>query len=1138
MAVKKFILVAGQSNALEVGDALGWEDAHRYIALRSTENTEAQAPQFSGGAYQDKLTLPYTFFGGPQRDRVGTDRMGSWQIADVSGRCVQGVNFLTFYNPIASYMNLGTGFTISYPGVGSIVGTQTSGESLITSVYWQFDPSGVEIYRSLTGKTHTITSTAINTGAITVTPPMVPRPEPGELFTYQVVLGRDSASANQLTFRSQFGGIQDYGSALDTPALTSVIATGLHSVIISQVEDVNGFGQPVRITMRGRPVSVGSAVRFYLPAAFPNLETNAVYTTGSTMSGTDITSAIGYQPFVVGDAIVFQPGNGTLPSNITAGVTYYVIGSSVDTIQISTTADGPDMTVGTGFAAGTTGPYASSANVLPSEISTSAYYYVTRLATRDEEIPLVTGNWTTGSNRLLYTGNSLDIGEAVTFTGDIPPELTVGTIYYIIDSGGAGLFRSLALVPNGSPVAFSVPAGTGIGALQRLDSNCAFYISDERGGDELVATSSTLRTPGVTTARMEASQSIRGSLTGLQARCISGTNAGVTRKLGDVDLNTGKLTITCESDWPVSPVTDDVFAIEVPPLGQTDITFEKWAMWLPWCQFEGMSPYRGPDPVLMSGALDVDVFATWVSGTVPQVGSVVRFYTTGTLPTPLAVGRDYYVHTVAGSSVFLKDSYTATESIKGDGVSPGSGKFVAVVLDQEFKANPYPPGFNYPNHLGIARIYQPFEGPSILGQNPRIGVAPPLGIRLHEHLGEQMHVAVSAFGGTSIAHKEIYAVSTGAGAYAWWNGTQMISWAPGEQNNCFARTLDVLDAIKLAFQAQGDTGECIGIFFNQGEEDASYESMSGNYLYNCTRLRTALRAAIKERDLFSGSADQIPWIQPQIKTTPWPFSSTVNAAITELASSDPYTRTLEVEDLPVMEDGVHYTGAGMDTLASRSFAAWMSTQRTGISKLELCKLALANIGDTATLTSVDPSDGSLQATVCNQYYGIALNKALEAHPWDFGVKRATPSVVTTDRTEWLFSYMLPSDYMGVMAVLPESATDDSHIGGESLRVPYTVALDANSVRRLYCNQENIVLLYRARVSDSSLWSDSFILYLGWLLSSMIAPPIIKGDEGIKASQMAMQMAKFHLSEAETNDMETSREKPISDNLAIWDRESR
>lgn len=58
------------------------------------------------------------------------------------------------------------------------------------------------------------------------------------------------------------------------------------------------------------------------------------------------------------------------------------------------------------------------------------------------------------------------------------------------------------------------------------------------------------------------------------------------------------------------------------------------------------------------------------------------------------------------------------------------------------------------------------------------------------------------------------------------------------------------------------------------------------------------------------------------------------------------------------------------------------------SAVTICNLALAHLGDSATVSSIDPPEGSAQAEHCARFYPVALGLLLEAHPWNFATKRS------------------------------------------------------------------------------------------------------------------------------------------------------
>lgn len=49
------------------------------------------------------------------------------------------------------------------------------------------------------------------------------------------------------------------------------------------------------------------------------------------------------------------------------------------------------------------------------------------------------------------------------------------------------------------------------------------------------------------------------------------------------------------------------------------------------------------------------------------------------------------------------------------------------------------------------------------------------------------------------------------------------------------------------------------------------------------------------------------------------------------------------------------------------------------SEVDICNLALARLGDNATVASIDPPEGSAQAEHCARFYAIARDSLLEMH---------------------------------------------------------------------------------------------------------------------------------------------------------------
>jgi len=450
--------------------------------------------------------------------------------------------------------------------------------------------------------------------------------------------------------------------------------------------------------------------------------------------------------------------------------------------------------------------------------------------------------------------------------------------------------------------------------------------------------------------------------------------------------------------------------------------------------------------------------------------------------------------------------------------------------------NPYPPGFNYPQHHDVMPVYNPFTGTTRLwptGERSAYHVG--LGIRLREHYGETMYAVSLAVGGTSLGHREL---KDNDNAIGWFDSAKQTYWAPGESNNCFARLLDTLDAAKAAVALEnGDTLQCVGVFFAQGEGDSVDQSFANNYRTALQRLKTAVRQALVDRGMWSKPAAHIPWVQPKIKDiATWVYADTINRAIATEAASDPYMRTFEVQDFPLITNDVHYTGEGATMMEQAAFDAWrditMSSYTISQLDVDVCNLALSCIGDTAAVTSIDPTDGTTQSRLCAQFYLQALQSTLEMHPWEFATRKVTLELVTldgtatSDRDEWEYCYKLPSRFLRAISVLPPAVNDDY-----TEVVDFSIEVNNDGVLCLYTDEKDATLRYTELPSSPRMWSPNFRMVLAWHLASMLAGPTIKGDVGAAEAKRCLQMMAAYMAKASAADSNDRRVHP--DHHVSW-----
>lgn len=202
------------------------------------------------------------------------------------------------------------------------------------------------------------------------------------------------------------------------------------------------------------------------------------------------------------------------------------------------------------------------------------------------------------------------------------------------------------------------------------------------------------------------------------------------------------------------------------------------------------------------------------------------------------------------------------------------------------------------------------------------------------------------------------------------------------------------------------------------------------------------------------------------------------------------------------------------------------------SEVDICNVALGHLGDNATVASLNPPEGSAQAEHCARFYPIARDALLEAHNWGFSMRRVALAQLVNPWPEWRYAYALPTDSVNMLAVLDPGASDDYNmltpvdsydptiqpaLSSQYSPQPFTYETDASGVSIIYTNQANAVLRYTALVTDTTQFSPLFTTALTWLLASMLAGPVIKGDAGAAESQRCEAIAKQYLAQATSSD---------------------
>lgn len=212
------------------------------------------------------------------------------------------------------------------------------------------------------------------------------------------------------------------------------------------------------------------------------------------------------------------------------------------------------------------------------------------------------------------------------------------------------------------------------------------------------------------------------------------------------------------------------------------------------------------------------------------------------------------------------------------------------------------------------------------------------------------------------------------------------------------------------------------------------------------------------------------------------------------------------------------------------------------SEVDICNLALAHLGDVATVASINPPSGDAQSAHCARFYPIARDALLEMHIWGFSTVRASLALNSTNPTStWKYSYAAPSDVINFIEILDPLAADDYSVGVQMAGIgPYSapvvgmgvytpqqfaVESDDNGNDIVLCNVQDAVLRYSKVITDTTKYSPLFVTCLSHYLASLLAGPLLKGEVGRQVATEQMKMALMFQQAAEGSDANQRNIKP-------------
>lgn len=160
---------------------------------------------------------------------------------------------------------------------------------------------------------------------------------------------------------------------------------------------------------------------------------------------------------------------------------------------------------------------------------------------------------------------------------------------------------------------------------------------------------------------------------------------------------------------------------------------------------------------------------------------------------------------------------------------------------------------------------------------------------------------------------------------------------------------------------------------------------------------------------------------------------------------------------------------------------------------DIVNIALRRIG--ANRISSLQNDTMKEAVAARDLYDEARREMLNAHNWNFAIKRAQLTASATDPTfGWDYAYPLPEDFVRMISVSPHD--DDSAI------IEYRLEYQASDDRVLVTNSNQIYVRYVFDMEDCHLMSAAFRDALAWRLARDLAAALSKSTAAMdKADAM-------------------------------------
>lgn len=194
----------------------------------------------------------------------------------------------------------------------------------------------------------------------------------------------------------------------------------------------------------------------------------------------------------------------------------------------------------------------------------------------------------------------------------------------------------------------------------------------------------------------------------------------------------------------------------------------------------------------------------------------------------------------------------------------------------------------------------------------------------------------------------------------------------------------------------------------------------------------------------------------------------------------------------------------------------------------ICNIALSRIGDSASVSSIDPPDGSAQSEACSRFYPVVLSSCLDLHNWSFATRRSELSELAEGavaKGAWKYAYALPSDCKRVIDLL------DSECKNMSTHKHEFEVVGTDFGYSILTDVKDPIARYICAEPKTNQFSGLFTDAIAWLLASYLAGETIRGDSAFAYSNNCFKMYQLVMSKAVRQDATQTHVR--TKHLAPW-----